>query len=837
MDTPKTKGLCTFRPCFVHGFFMDRVRFIVAALLLGLLPAVAFAAEDGSQKAGCQIGRQTELFNFGWSFHPGDVQGAEQPGFDDSRWRTLDLPHDMQIEQPWVKEAPIARGYKEMIDGWYRKSFSYRPEWDGKRVILDFEGIMWWSDVWVNGKHVGGDGYGFLGYEVDITDALDKDGENVVAVKAWAGKDDGSRWYVGAGIYRDVHLTVKNHIAIARHGVYVYTPTVGKDFSEVQVQVEIEGDMQKRIGAEINVDIVDPQGVKVAQAKTVVGPDKLLRPELKLPLITVENPQLWSCETPNLYKAEVTLTQNGELLGNVTETFGIRSIEFSPEFGFKLNGEKLFLKGTGGHLQDNGALGVAAFDAYAEQKMITLKKFGFNHIRCAHNPYSEAFYDLADKYGIIIVDEFGDKWGDEAYWGGHEPFSHIWFDIMKEWVKRSRNHPSIVLWSLGNELQMFEELCGFPTSDWGVTTYRIFDTYVKRFDDTRKTTVGIFPSHAGAIQLHEPGFNTNVVAPELAVASEVASFNYRYEDYEEYRKHNPELIIYQSEATMNELTAPYYGMDHDSTVGMAYWGAVEYWGETWDWPKKGWNHSIFNHSMDPYPQAWLIRSAFMEDEPLVRIGVFENKEQYEFWDNVVGHLDVSENWNREEGSVANLYTYTNADEVELFLNGRSLGVKKNPREELARINIIQWPDVAYEPGRLLAVARTGGREVARHAVETAGKPVGFEVVVENPDGWRADGMDLVFVKVYAVDRKGNRVPYASDMVSFEVEGDARIIAVDDADHFTDKTFEGSSRNMHKGFVMAILRAGRTGGEVNVAVSADGYRKSVLNLNMELPMYK
>ncbi len=803
---------------------MNRARSVIITLLSCLLPAVAFAAADG--------GRQTELFNFGWSFHPGDVEGAEQPAFDDSAWRVLDLPHDMQIEQPWIREAPIARGYKEMIDGWYRKSFDYRPEWDGKRVLLDFEGVMWWSDVYVNGKHVGRDGYGFLGYELDITDALNREGSNVVAVKAWAGKDDGSRWYVGAGIYRDVHLVVKSPIAIARHGVYIYTPTVAKDLSEVQVQVRIEGDMQKRVGTEINVRLLDPYGVQVAQAKTVVGQDKLLRPEIKLPLMAVENPRLWSCDAPHLYTAEVTLTGDGELLDNVTETFGIRSLEFSPEFGFKLNGEKLFLKGSAGHIQDNGALGTAAFEAAAEQKMITLKKFGFNHIRCAHNPYSEAFYELADKYGIIIVDEFGDKWGDEAYWGGREPFSHIWFDIMPEWIKRSRNHPSIIMWSLGNELQMQENLCGFPTSDWGVTTYRIFDLYVKRFDATRPTTVGIFPSRAGAIQLHEPEFNTHVVAPELAVASEVASFNYRYEDYGKYAQHDPDLIIYQSEATMNELAAPYYGMDRDKTVGIAYWGCVEYWGETWDWPKKGWNHSIFNHAMDPYPQAWAIKGAFLEDEPMVQIGVFENKEQYEFWDNVVGHLDVSENWNREKGSVANLYTYTNADEVELFLNGRSLGVRKNPREDLARVNVISWPDVAYEPGRLLAVARTDGREVARHAVETAGRPVAFELVVENPSGWEADGMDLVYVKVYAVDKKGRRVHDAGNNVSFELEGDARIIAVDDADHFTDTLFGGNSRKMHKGFAMAILRAGHTAGEVKVTVTADGLKPAVCTLSMK-----
>ena len=774
--------------------------------------------------------RVSQLFNFDWKFRAGDLKEAQLVTYDDDDWRVLDLPHDFQIEQTWDESAGGARGFKAMGTGWYRKHFKANPAWKGKRVLLDFEGIMLVGDVWVNGRKVGSTDYGYLGFETDITDLLKYDEDNVVAVWASTGKKDGSRWYTGGGLFRGVHLVIKNPIAIARHGVFVSTPKITEQRAEVSVQVELEGIRNKSLDIEINARILAPDGKTVADTKgKAPQKSKLQTVEVSLPIVTVDSPGLWSCETPNLYTAEVSLVQDGKVIDCVTETFGIRTLEFSPDFGFKLNGKKLFLKGISNH-HDLGAVGVAAFDRAIERQFQLIKRFGYNHIRSSHNPYSESFLKLADKYGILVVDELIDKWSDNSYWGGRVPFTQLWYQMIPEWIKRDRNHPSVILWSLGNELQMREDLAGFPTGDWGVTTYRIFDVLVKRYDKTRKTTVAMFPARAGAIGKNEPEFNTKVYPPELATVTEVSSFNYRYLNYAQYLEKCPHMTVYQSEATTNELAAPFFGMDHDKMVGLAYWGAIEYWGESNGWPKKGWNFSFFNHCLEPYPQAYLIKSAFCE-EPLVHIGVMDNgKEAIEWNDIMVGSLSLASHWNWTTGCMQNLYTYTNADEVELLVNGKSMGIRKNDRTDITRRNIIYWENIPYgKGGNIIAVARNNGKEVARHRLETTGKATALKMVVENPEDWKADGMDLQYVKVYAVDNKGRVVPDTKDEVTFKVSGAARLIAVDNGDHFTDELFTGNTKKLHKGFIMAILRSDRSGGEVVITASSKGLKDAVKKL--------
>lgn len=786
-----------------------------------LVQSMLISAQDSGEQV-----RISRLFNFDWKFQRGDLKDAQSIEYDDSGWRMLDLPHDFQIEQPWDESVGGARGFKAMGTGWYRKAFKADPSWKDKRVLLDFEGIMLIGDVWVNGQKVGGTDYGYLGFETDITKLLRYDADNIVAVETSTGKKGGSRWYTGGGLFRDVHLVVKNPIAIARNGVFISTPKITEQNAEVSVQVEMEGIRGKNTNIEIHAKIVDPTGKQVAGTQLpTLEKSNLKNVEIALPVTSIANPQLWSCETPNLYTAEISIIQDGKVLDSVTEAFGIRTLEFSPSFGFKLNGKKMFLKGISNH-HDLGAVGAAAFDRAIERQFKMMKQFGYNHIRCSHNPYSKSFLKLADKYGILVVDELIDKWSDDSYWGGRVPFTQLWHEMIPEWIKRDRNHPSVILWSLGNELQMREDLAGFATSDWGVTTYRIFDVLVKRYDSTRKTTVAMFPARAGAIGKNDPDFNKKVYPPELATVTEVSSFNYRYLNYAQYLEKCPTMTVYQSEATSNELAAPFFGMDYDKMVGLAYWGAIEYWGESNGWPKKGWNFSFFNHCLEPYPQAYLIKSAF-SDEPLVHIGVVDSdKKSIEWNDIMVGGMSLSAHWNREEGSNQSLYTYTNADEVELMANGKSMGVKKNDRSDITRRNIIYWENMPYgKGGNVIAIARNNGKEVARHRLETTGKATALKMVVENPDDWKANGMDLQYVKVYAVDSKGRAVPTTEGEVTFEVAGEAKLIAVDNGDHYTDELFTGNTKKLHKGFVMAILRSNQTIGEVKVKASSKGLKSA------------
>ena len=773
-----------------------------------------------------------ELFNFDWKFHYGDTPKAELPSFNDTHWKDLDLPHDFQIEQPWDKNGNSMRGYKEKGTGWYRKTFDADFAWRGKRILLDFEGIMAYGDVWVNGEKVGGTDYGYLGFEADISKLLNYEGKNVVAVRTTTGdyKNNASRWYTGGGIFRDVHLIVKDTISVARHGIFITTPEVSENNAKVSVQVEIEGFSGRDDDLQIAAKVFSPQGDVVGEAKLLAPKNsKKSSDEVLLPELIVTNPQLWSCEIPNIYTAEVTLSLNNIVLDKEVEKFGIRTLEFSKEFGFKLNGKKVFLKGICTH-HDFGALGAAAFESAISRQMDKLKEFGFNHIRTAHNPYSESFLRLADEKGILIVDELYDKWSNKDYWVGRRPWTQLVFENIPEWIKRDRNHPSVIMWSFGNELQMREDLIGFPTGDWGVTTYKMLDVLAKRYDHTRKTTVAMFPSRAGAITRHDKEFNTKILPPELAMVTDIASFNYRFNDYREYLKHDPNLIIYQSEATTNQLLSPYFGMDRDKMVGLAYWGAIEYWGESSGWPRKGWTYSYFNHALEPFPQAYLIKSAF-EKKPLVHIGVVDSeKENIEWNDITIGHMFLSSHWNRKSGSVQNLFTFTNANEVELIVNGKSFGIQKNDTTEISHRNMIYWQNIPYDNGGdIVAVAHTNGKEVARHRVETTGKAVALRLEVEN-NNWIADGMDLQYVKVYAVDNKGRKVPTAEEEVTFEVSGAAKLIAVDNGDHTTDRVFsEGNSIRLHNGFAMAILRAGQTIGEATIKVTAEEFKTAKVEM--------
>lgn len=776
--------------------------------------------------------RSEKLFNFDWKFQPGDPEEAQSVEFDDSGWRILDLPHDFQIEQPWDKSGGGARGYKAMGTGWYRKSFQADPSWKDKKVLLDFEGLMLHGTVWFNGQKAVDIEYGYLGYEADITQLINYNGENVVAIRASTGKQGNSRWYTGGGLFRDVHLVVKDTISIARHGVFVTTPKVSKQSADVNIQVELEGFTREEIDLEINAKIFGPNGEQVAETKGFAP--KAIRlniVEVALPLATVIAPRLWSTENPNLYTAEVSLVRDDQVIDRVTETFGIRTIEFSPEHGFKLNGKKVFLKGISNH-HDLGALGAAVYDQAIERLFLQLKAFGFNHVRLSHNPYSKSFLRLADKHGILIVDELTDKWSNDRYWPGSKPFVEIWHKITPEWIRRARNHPSVILWSLGNELQHDEWLGGFPTGDWGVTTYKILDVLVKRYDTTRKTTVGLFPSRSNAITRHDPSYHEHIIPPELSEVTEIASFNYLHRDYLKYLEYNPNLIIYQSEATTGELTAPFFGMDYGRMVGLAYWGAVEYWGESTGWPKKGWNYSFFNHALQPFPQAYLLKSAF-EDEPLVHIGVVDKQaENLEWNDVIVGRLPISSHWNRKEGSNLNLFTYTNAEEVELLVNNKSMGVQKNKMDSIERRNIIYWQNVPYgKGGHVTAIARTNGKEVARHRLETTGRATAVKLVAEQTD-WKADGMGLQYVKVYAVDNNGRVVPDMKGDVLFEVSGTAKLLAVDNGNHYTDEVFTRNQIKWHNGFAMAILRSTTEPGQIQLTVKSDGLKSANVRLNVQ-----
>lgn len=825
---------------------MDKRSPVVAALLLGLAGAAAFpvaARADGGPNASKSLEsarlalpefRGADiLFNRGWQFRLGDDASWAAVDCDDAKWRWVDLPHDFQFELPWDKGARPAHGYKPLKTAWYRRHFTADPGWKGKRVFAEFEGIMAVGDVFLNGEKIASTDYGYLGCWADLTAKLNWNGDNVLAVRADCGHKGGSRWYTGGGLVRDVHLVVKNPVSVARNGFFITSGvTGGAAFADATVQLDGYRGQGRKNTLEIILEVFDPDGQRVARESAVAPWSKKEHQEVALPRAAIPAPKLWDIDSPHLYTATATLKLNGTVVDRAKERFGIRTIAFDREFGFRLNGRKIFLAGMANHA-DLGALGAAVFDRAIERQFRTMKAFGYNAVRCSHNPYSKSFLRLADEIGLLVVDELIDKWTTGThYWNGRRPFMEIWPQLITEWVKRDRNHPSVIVWSIGNETQMREDICGFDTDDWGVTSYRIFDAMVKRWDATRPTTVAMFPAREGSVTRKDSGFSDDPKPPELSRVTEIASFNYCYEDYPSYTRHAPELNIFQSEASVHALQRPYVAMDRAHAIGLCWWGAIAYWGESDGWPKKGWSYSFFDRTLAPFPTAYLIKS-FLVSEPMAEIAVVEPAKGDEevVWNDIkVGRMNAVSDWTFDAGAVLPVvYVYTNAEEAELFVNGQSLGVRKNNETDPKTAHALRWTDVTYAPGRIEAVARTGGKEVARRVIETAGPAVRFAAAAENAADWKGDGQDLLYVRVTAVDAAGRRVRAAKDAVAFEVSGAATLLAVDDGDERTDKLFRNvNEKPLRDGSLLVILRAKAQPGAVKLTATSAAFAPLVMD---------
>ena len=498
----------------------------------------------------------------------------------------------------------------------------------------------------------------------------------------------------------------------------------------------------------------------------------------------------------------------------VSETFGIRTIEIGPAYGLKLNGRKVLLKGFANH-HTLGALGAAAYPRAIEKRLQMLKGFGINHVRTSHNPYSRDFIKLCDQYGILVVDELYDKWTDQ-HSGGRVSFMNHWASDVTEWVKRDRNSPSVVLWSLGNELQQDPNQ---PFNDFGVTCFKMMKPVLQRYDSTRLVTVAMHPRYRN--------WETDSLPCALAMQTDIQAYNYRYMYFPGDSRRFPWMTFYQSEASTAAMGPNYFEMNLDKVIGLAYWGVIDYLGESQGWPAKGWAQGVFYISLEPKPKAYFMKS-FFSDEPMVRISVLENKNAGVEWNGITTGTDrQSELWNRPEGSKADMVIYTNGDEVELILNGKSLGRKQNPQDAKHR-NQITWNGVSYHPGKLEAVAYRNGKAVARHALETTSKAV---KIIAEPDNsqWKADGIDLQHIRLTAVDSKGRPVLSCNDELSFEVGGDARIVAVTNGDINSNELNATNHRRLWQGKAMVILRAGRMPSTVTLKTRSTTFKPLITKL--------
>ena len=759
--------------------------------------------------------RSEQKINFGWEFRLND----------EGSWKKVNVPHDFQIEQPWVAPAAdekadntdvaaniksrlSSRGFKEMGKGYYRLHYTPSKSLEGQRVLIDFEGVMYTADVYVNMKRVGGTNYGYVGFEIDITNELKYGEDNLIEVVADTREPGNSRWYTGGGLIRNVSIVATpKDLYFGRHPLYITT----RENRFVSIGAEFTN-RTKEQSTHIAVQITGPDGETVYNETTSLKRHKMARTQEERIATDVEikEPKIWDLDTPYLYTVKAQLLrEDGTVADETCETFGIRTIEFGPDFGMKLNGKKVLLKGYANH-HTLGALGAAAYPKAIEKRLKLIKQFGMNHIRTSHNPYSRDFIKLCDKYGILLVDELYDKW-TRQHTGGKVTFEEHWQQEVPEWVKRDRNSPSVVLWSLGNELQQDPNM---PFNDFGVTMYKLQKTLLQRYDSTRLVTVAMHPRYRN--------WETDSLPHDLAMQTDIQAYNYRYMYFPGDGRRFPWMTFYQSEASTSAMGPNFFEMNLDKVIGLAYWGAIDYLGESQGWPAKGWAQGVFDISLEPKPKAYFMKSFFMPEEPLVHIAVIDSKNDV-MWNGVqTGNDGMSDHWCRQPGTELTLVTYTNADEVELRLNGKSLGRKQNPKGDSKKRNQIKWEGITYADGKLEAIAYNSGKAVARHQIETTGKAVSLRVTPEDSE-WRADGTDLMHLRIEAVDNKGRRVSMAQDELKFEIEGDASIVAVSNGDINSDELNVTDHRRLWNGSALVILRAGKTASKVTLKSSADGYK--------------
>ena len=762
--------------------------------------------------------RVVKDLNFGWQFRLNN----------EGEWRTVDVPHDFQIEQPWVAPAAderpdntdvaaniksrlSSRGFKEMAKGYYRYHLTPTPDMEGRRILLDFEGIMYTAEVFLNGERVGGTDYGYVGFEIDVTNKLKAGKDNLIEVVADTREPNNSRWYTGGGLIRNVSLiSTPKELFFGRHPLYITT----KENRLVSISAEFTN-LTKAKATDIKLEILDPDNNIVYSDKVSLPRHRATRrQEVTVAKdIVIPNAKIWDIDTPYLYTVKAQLLrEDGTVADETTDQFGIRAVEFSPEYGMKLNGRKVLLKGYANH-HTLGALGAAAYPKAIEKRLQLMKQFGLNHVRTSHNPYSRQFIQLCDKYGILVVDELYDKW-TRQHTGGKVPFEQHWQYDVPEWVKRDRNSPSVVLWSLGNELQQDPNQ---PFNDFGVTMYKLMRTLVHRYDSTRLTTVAMHPRYRN--------WQTDSLPHDLAMNTDIQAYNYRYMYFPGDGRRFPWMNFYQSEASVSAMGPNYFEMNLDKVIGLAYWGVIDYLGESQGWPAKGWVQGVFDISLEPKPKAYFMKSFFKPEEPEVHIAVASAQKDV-MWNGVqIGNAGMNDHWNYKPGADLTLYTFTNADEVELLLNGKSIGKKKNPKDDPKQRNQIKWEHVKYAEGTLQAIAYNNGKVVARHKIETTGKAVRLIVTPDNSH-WQADGMDLQHVRIEAVDRKGRRVPMAQDELTFSVEGDARIVAVTNGDNNSEELNVQDHRRLWNGSAMVILRSGQSPSKVQLKVSSPAFKTVV-----------
>ena len=774
--------------------------------------------------------RVSEKFNDDWLFHLGDVVGGEKSSLSDSHWRRLDLPHDWGIEDlpgtlsPFDSTAPhgIASGFTRGGTGWYRKHFLLNGEDVARRVYIQFDGAYKNVDVWVNERHAGSHFYGYTSFWFDITEMVKFGENNLIAVRV-NNENVTSRWYSGSGIYRHVWLTITEPLHIETWGTAITTPEASDRAATVAVVSTLVNNYPERKTAKIRYTIRDKDNALVAQSE-ITGEAGGRQKENFRHSLSVANPLLWCIETPNLYQLETEVFVSNRLVDRTFETFGIRTVEFDARHGFRLNGKTINLKGGCVH-HDNGPLGALALDRAEERKVELHKAAGYNSLRMAHNPPSTALLEACDRLGILVINEAFDVWRHGHFEGDYaEYFDRLWRGDMASMILRDRNHPSIIMWSIGNEIKETQTpevaaLCGEMSR------------FVKSLDPSRPVTAGVH----NITDEKDPFFSH----------LDVSGYNYARRRYVTDNQRHPDRIMYGSESFA--IQAYDYWKDVENypwVIGDFVWTSFDYIGES----SIGWRGYPHEDGFFPWTLAYcgdidicglrrpqsFFRETLWSEQPVVSIFVAPpqpsfplnpNKASWSVWD----WYDVVHSWNFEgyESQPLEVSVYSQCSEVELFLNGNSLGKMINAPENK---NIIRWR-VPYQPGELKAVGINAGSPVATSVLKTAGGAAKIRLTADR-NILLANGEDLSFIRVEIVDEHGVVNPVADNLVHFEIIGAGALAAVANSNPMSVESFQQSKRKAWRGECMAIVRAGKEKGIIRLAAKTDGLPEEIIIIHVE-----
>ena len=777
--------------------------------------------------------RQHRIFDEQWRFSKADVKGAEQVSFNDSGWRTVRLPHDWSIEGPYRADHASGTGYLPGGFGWYRKSFSLPESAKGQKVYVEFDGVYRDSDVWINGHPLGHRPYGYSSFEYDLTGHLNFGARsNVLAVRVDHSEEGDSRFYTGSGIYRHVWLTLTAPVHVAHWGSFVHTPVV----SDAEALVTVETQVRNDSGAETLVRVVTTlqDAMLTTEGRIAAGGSYTFAQQGP-----VAKPKLWSTGEPNLYTAVTRVFVGGEAVDEVRVPFGIRTIRFDPNLGFFLNGHPEKLKGVCLH-HDLGALGAAFSTTALERRLRTLKDLGVNAIRCSHNPMAPELYDLCDRLGLLVMDEAFDEWtagknkwiqgwnvGTPGKDGYHEAFEEWSTRDIQDMVRRDRNHPSVILWSIGNEIDYPGDPFGHPRGRNGLKpgmldanllplTARRLIAAVKGLDGTRLVTQALADTLASN-------------ATGLASLLDVVGYNYLEQRYAADHAFYPERIILDSE-NGHSLEAWRAVAANDYVAGQFLWTGTDYLGEARAFPARGSTSGLLDLCGFRKPESYL-REALWSKRPMVHAAVREARPsagpQTDF-DEGVRRGRLVERWNGsgDARKAMDVEVYTNCAAAELWLNGKSLG-EKTVADRLQPV--LHW-EVPNEPGVVRVVGRSDGREAARFELATAGPPDHLELHADLNSLAAADA-DVASIEIRVVDAQGLRVPDAAQRIEVKVAGAGTLAALDSADIRDITPVQAGDRKPYDGRILAIVRAGTSPGMITVRATAAGLKPGEMSISV------